>query len=189
MNYRQYIESGLITDKSNPEVGEVSFLDSPSSDCIFHLPIGAADKLAINIVKNYTDINRVDLCIAQFSNYTNVDREGLSAIPFVKYYEKENIHKYLLNMRKSKYCLSPHGDMADCYRHWEAMYMGCIPITLKHKQLERFYELPILFLDSWDQLTEQLLIDSYDSIMSKSDPNKLNIEYWIDELKKFKGEI
>lgn len=189
MNYGQYIESGLITDKSIPEIGEASFLDSPSSDCTFHLPIGVANKTATNIVKNYTNVAKSELCIAQFSNYTNIERATLSAIPFVKYYEKENVHKYLLNMRKSKYCISPHGDMADCYRHWEAMYMGCIPITIKHKQLERFYDLPIMFLDSWNQLTEQLLIDSYDSIMSKSDPNKLHIEYWIGEFKKFKGMI
>ena len=108
---------------------------------------------------------------------------------FVKYieleydkgFDREPTRKFLQNMANAKYCLSPHGHTPDCYRHWEAMYVNCIPVTLKHKYLEPFYDMPILFLDSWDQLTEKLLIDSYDEL-SKRSRDKLNIEYWLDML-------
>jgi hypothetical protein len=62
------------------------------------------------------------------------------------------------------------------------MYMGCIPITIKHKVLEDFYDLPILFLDSWDDLTEDLLLSKYEELLPRFSSEKLEEEYWVNLL-------
>jgi hypothetical protein len=36
---------------------------------------------------------------------------------------------YFLEMAKSKYVVSPNGDRPDCYRHYEAIGLGAVPIT------------------------------------------------------------
>lgn len=130
-----------------------------------------------------------DLIISQFTTLNRTVDQIPPMFDFVKYieleydkgFDREPTRKFLQNMANAKYCLSPHGHTPDCYRHWEAMYVNCIPVTLKHKYLEPFYDMPILFLDSWNQLTEKLLIDSYDEL-SKRSRDKLNIEYWLDML-------
>lgn len=135
------------------------------------------------------DLTKTKLIVSQFTNANRTLEQIPPKFDFVEYFDLEYnagfdrspMKRYLQNMASAKYCLSPHGHTPDCYRHWEAMYVNCIPVTIKHKYLEPFYDMPILFLDSWDQLTEKLLIDSYDEL-SKRSRDKLNIEYWLDML-------
>ena len=45
--------------------------------------------------------------------------------------------------------------------------------------MEDFYDLPILFVDDWDNLSEEYLNSKYDEIMSKEyNLEKLKINYW-----------
>jgi len=45
--------------------------------------------------------------------------------------------------------------------------------------MEDFYDLPILFVDNWESLTEDYLNMKYDEIMSKEyNLEKLKIDYW-----------
>lgn len=147
------------------------------------LPFGCISPWEIHLVNNFPDVKKENLCIAQYRNTKDSNRDNLdvSKFPFVKRYNESNLLSYLMNMKKAKYCLSPWGDTPDCYRHWEAMYVGCIPITIKHDKLEKFYDLPILFLDSWDELSEDFLISKYDETINK-DRTKLDLNYWIDKV-------
>jgi hypothetical protein len=97
----------------------------------------------------------------------------------VKYFEKSPRKDFLENLSSSKYVLSPWGFNPDCYRHWESMYLSAIPITLNHPKLEFMKDLPILFINSWDELSEELLETNYDALLNKS-REKLDIEYWIN---------
>jgi hypothetical protein len=110
------------------------------------------------------------------------DIEKIINLPYVTYFEKQSNEEYLKNISSSKYVLSPHGETPDCYRHWESMYLSAIPITLNHPKLNSFKDLPILFLDSWDELSEELLNDRYSEILNKS-REKLDINYWIELMK------
>lgn len=142
--------------------------------------------MSVHLLRNISDVNRDYLCIAQYNLTYESDRSLMKKYSFVEYLGKSSLDEYLMNMKRSKYCLSPHGMWPDCYRHWEAMYMGCIPITLKHEKLEKFYDMPILFLDSWEELTEEMLIDKYEEISGRS-RHKLELEYWIQLAKNIKG--
>ena len=89
-------------------------------------------------------------------------------------------------MMRSKFVLSPGGLGFDCYRHWEAMYMGTIPV-IEHLNrtdgwLRVFQDLPVLLVDSHDHVTPELLEREYERIISKAKSykyEKLTSEFWI----------
>ena len=70
---------------------------------------------------------------------------------------------YLIELKRSFFCLAPNGNGIDTHRLWESLYVGTIPIvtrTINSVQYEG--KLPIIFLDSWDQLKmEDLTEDLY----------------------------
>eukprot|EP00581_Thalassiosira_minuscula_P011257 CAMPEP_0183725922 /NCGR_PEP_ID=MMETSP0737-20130205/21903_1 /TAXON_ID=385413 /ORGANISM="Thalassiosira miniscula, Strain CCMP1093" /LENGTH=356 /DNA_ID=CAMNT_0025957093 /DNA_START=32 /DNA_END=1099 /DNA_ORIENTATION=- len=56
-----------------------------------------------------------------------------------------------------KFMLSPRGVGLDCYRTWEALYLGMIPVV-KTSTLDSMYQgLPVLIVDEWSDLTPELL--------------------------------
>lgn len=151
------------------------------ADNVHCLPLGINHN-ELNIQK--TIDKNLDKSILCSSQYTKSYRQNIPKFDFVTYFENESNEKYLENISKSKYVISPHGIFPDCYRHWESLYLSAIPITIKHPKLDSFNDLPILFLNSWDELSEELLIKEYDMIINKS-REKLNIEYWINKVKEF----
>jgi len=145
------------------------------------LPLGIQDNTDKLIEKTLEkNLEKSILCSSQYSQFTR--KEKLPEYSFVTYFDKEPIEKYLENIANSKYVISPHGMNPDCYRHWESLYLNSIPITLKHPKLKSFEDLPILFLNSWDELSEELLINEYESLLNKS-REKLDLNYWINLMK------
>ena len=143
------------------------------------LPLGISPESQENILTTIPQEKSI-LCSSQYSNITR--SVNLSGLEFVAYFPKQSNEEFLENISKSKYVLSPHGINPDCFRHWESMYLSAIPITLNHPKLNSFKDLPILFLDSWDELSEELLNDRYEEILNMP-REKLDINYWIDLMK------
>ncbi|MBT4856206.1 hypothetical protein HOM50_04660 [bacterium] len=86
---------------------------------------------------------------------------------------------YLQDLKESRFVLSPKGNGLDFYRHWEALYLGCIPI-LTTSLLDGFFkDLPVLIINDWKEVTEDLLDKTYDEF-SKREFNyeKLDFKYW-----------
>ncbi|MEQ9426815.1 MAG: hypothetical protein RJQ09_20500 [Cyclobacteriaceae bacterium] len=83
-----------------------------------------------------------------------------------------------------RYVLSPSGNGHDCFRTWEALLLGCIPIV-KKTGIEKVFEgLPVIQVDSWDD-------DIKLSNWSKHDPNnlRLTMDYWWGIISKEKQKI
>jgi hypothetical protein len=59
---------------------------------------------------------------------------------------------YLASMARHKFCLCPRGNGIDTHRIWEAWYLQCIPIIVKADWTSAYSGLPLLVLESWDQL-------------------------------------
>ncbi len=93
-------------------------------------------------------------------------------------------HIFIEEMAQHKFTLSPPGLGSDCYRVYESLLMGSIPIV-QHSHIDHLYEgLPVLFIDSWDQVTEEFLNKKYAEIRSKKyNPEKLFMEYWLDYIR------
>ena len=65
---------------------------------------------------------------------------------------------YYANLGRSRFVLSPPGRGWDCYRTYEAVLMGAIPIVRRQPPLsEVVTELPVLVVDDWSEVTEARL--------------------------------
>lgn len=58
----------------------------------------------------------------------------------------------------SKYVLSPPGSGTDCHRTWEAIYLGAIPIVLRSAWGFAEGELPVMIVDDWNEVPDQIII-------------------------------
>lgn len=68
---------------------------------------------------------------------------------------------FLYNLSQSKFMICPRGNAIDCHRNWEVLYMRRVPIMKKHPYLqELFKNYPVLFVDDFNEVTEELLVDN-----------------------------
>jgi len=90
-------------------------------------------------------------------------------------------YKFLDDIYSHKFVFAPRGNGIDTHRLWETLYLRSIPIVAKCLGMEMFSDLPILFVDNWDNITEDFLNEKYIEIMDKSYPlEKLKIDYWLN---------
>jgi hypothetical protein len=101
------------------------------------------------------------------------------------YYEPDKIKRFDNYYSQSKFVfvISPHGIGLDCHRTWEALVLGCIPIV-KTSGLDSLYDnLPVLILNDWSDLTEELMIDTINKFKNiKFNYEKLTIKYWLSKI-------
>jgi hypothetical protein len=68
--------------------------------------------------------------------------------------------------------------------------MGSIPIVINTVALEEFKDLPILFIDNWEEINPEFLNEKYAEIMSKTwNMEKLKFSYWERVIRKRNSEF
>ena len=115
---------------------------------------------------NITNLERNKIADNLISNNLNITYD--TNIPFNEYIERMSQHKFVI---------SPPGNGIDCHRTWEALYVGCIPIVIKNDIYNGWYDLPILQVSSYNDVTQEILNNF---LSKKYSSNKLHIEYWKD---------
>ena len=135
------------------------------------------------------------LCFCSFSLDTNPMRgliyESIKEkkfITFGKIFKEWELHRevadnesFLRFLKRSKFCISPQGKGADCFRTWDALYEKSIPIVQPKNcpVLGRYRDLPILYVDDYSEVTEDLLIKEYKRMLdTEYDFSKLFLHYW-----------
>jgi len=95
----------------------------------------------------------------------------------------KQFERYMDQLYNHKFVFSPEGNGMDTIRTWECLYMGTIPIE-KRNLNNRFYtDLPICFVDEWDEVTEEFLYKEYNRIkVEKWNMKKLQFKYWKDKI-------
>jgi hypothetical protein len=79
--------------------------------------------------------------------------------------------------------LCPRGNGIDTHRLWETLYMGSIPIVIRHQAFDEFHDLPILFINEWTDVTETFFRTEYMRITNASwNLEKLKFGYWEQKL-------
>jgi len=74
---------------------------------------------------------------------------------------------YYQQIASHKFVFSPRGNGTDCHRTWEALYLRTIPIVKKSSSMNEFKNLPILFIDDWEEVNYNFLCDKYEEMSSK----------------------
>lgn len=89
------------------------------------------------------------------------------------------------NISSTPFCLSPFGYGIDCHRHYEILALGAIPI-IRGKILHRLFEdMPVLYVEKWEDITRTLLVETLKELSTqKFDYSKLKIAYWKNFLRK-----
>uniref|UniRef100_A0A6T6N8I7 Exostosin GT47 domain-containing protein n=1 Tax=Timspurckia oligopyrenoides TaxID=708627 RepID=A0A6T6N8I7_9RHOD len=81
---------------------------------------------------------------------------------------------------------SPRGIASDCYRHYQALYSGSVPLVdFHHSLIEPLKDLPIIFVTDWNNVTVEFLVQKSKELLSRKDPfhwNKLSQLYWYDKV-------
>ena len=92
--------------------------------------------------------------------------------------------EYLDNVYNHKFVFSPEGNSIDTHRKWEALYLGTIPIERRNINNQFYTDLPICFVDDWENVTEDFLESEYTRIKSsKWNMDKITFEYWRNKIK------
>lgn len=86
---------------------------------------------------------------------------------------------YLSEIKRHKFVLCPSGNGIGSARNWETLYLRRVPVMEKHPyKTELFEDFPVLFVDDFSQVTEQLLLDNdhlYQQVMNIN-PDLLDLE-------------
>lgn len=85
------------------------------------------------------------------------------------------------------FVISPPGNGDDCIRIWETLYLGKIPVVLRSPSMRFFEGLPIMFVDSWQEVTEDSLQQFYNEQEERAskglhDLDMITLSYWRKQL-------
>lgn len=89
--------------------------------------------------------------------------------------------QYIEGLARCKYCISPPGNGIDCYRIWESLYVGVIPVVEWDPAFKKFLNLPILFIKSWKDITPLFLEVNYPRFkqwISNFNTSIMQMDYW-----------
>ena len=114
------------------------------------------------------------------TRYAQDRRDALKEIPTdAVYYEPTPVNRFKTWVNQSKYefVISPFGGGLDCHRTWEALALNCIPIIHSSPLNKMFEGLPVLFVNSW---TDVSFAGSFESACAHP---KLTLKYWTDLIK------
>lgn len=167
-------------------------IDRPQTNKLRAIPIGLANEhwqhhccQIIDELRSGADRKRDYLvyCNIRVASWP-AEREPVRLLfenqPFVLY-EKERVNEraYLERIAQAKCTLSPRGNGLDCYRTWEALYLGCIPV-IKTSTLDPIFEdLPVIIIEDWKQVTKKFLEGQYEKIKHGTYRlEKMYFDYW-----------
>lgn len=87
-------------------------------------------------------------------------------------------HDYLNRVAQSAFVISPPGNGMDCHRIWECIYLKAIPVVQNNTAFTQFRDLPILFIDDWNSVTNDFLRNKLEKIPENKLPAELMLDHW-----------
>lgn len=127
---------------------------------------------------------------AMTTRYGYDRKDAIKEVPKeLVYYEPNKIErKYSWNNQTNHaFVLSPHGGGFDCHRTWEALILGCIVIVKKSPIDELFKDLPVLIIDKWSDVKENLLKETVEKYKTMTfNYEKLTLVYWLNLINSYK---
>ena len=138
---------------------------------------------------------RIPKCYSNFhfvtyQEFGNPRKEAMEKIPQdLVFYEPTLIPRFNTwdNQAKYAFVLSPMGHGMDCHRTWEALMLGCI-VIVKKSIIDSLYEnLPVLIVDEWEDITQELLNETIEKFKNiEFDYERITLKYWINKIKSLK---
>lgn len=131
------------------------------------------------VTTNPTFLPKDKLCYMNFG-YTSQDRvvwyQHLSKQPFIYDgikntlnapgidYMTVKMHMFFEETARSKYAIVPPGHGIDTFRLYETLLMRTIPICINYPYYQHFKDWPVLLVNDYSELTEDLLNAKWDEL-------------------------
>ena len=156
------------------------------------IPIGLENRYwgrtNFEIIQKYKNLTKDKLLYLNFSLKTNKNRKPIMDNLLKKGFkqnEKLPWNEYIKDLASHKFAISPNGNGVDCHRTWECLYLGVVPIVTKSIVMSFFKDLPILFVNNYDVITEDFLNLKYKEFQDKTfSLDKLSLTYWKNKILK-----
>ena len=162
------------------------FFDHPK---VFSMPLGQQSNAA-EALQTRPFANRTNLLLisnSESDTRTPIIQQVISNFNGTVSNRYNDGSDYFEQMRSSMFVLCPSGLGWDTYRGWEALILGTIPILetyyRKDGMFRAYYDLPVLWVDHYDNVTPELLKHEYPRILSLAKNytfEKLTNQWWID---------
>lgn len=92
--------------------------------------------------------------------------------------------EYLIDLKESHFVLCPRGNGLDCHRIWETLLVDSYPIVKSSSLDQLFNGLPVLIVNEWQDITEDLL---HQTLINFSHTDyafgKMYITFWTNLIK------
>ena len=141
----------------------------------------------VNEKKNYRNLIYVNHNIGTNVNQRQEVYMLLQNKPWatLKYgFNGQDYGSYIDEIYNHKFVVCPEGNGIDTHRKWETLYLNSIPIEKRSINNSFYTDLPICFVDNWNELTEDFLNSEYDRITNTTwNMDKLNMSYWTQKIK------
>lgn len=96
-----------------------------------------------------------------------------------------NFTNYIENIDSHRFVLCPEGNGIDTHRLWESLYMGARPIVKKNVNTLFYKDLPIYYVDTWEEINEDGLMDIIiNDLLQKREysHDMLKMSYWKNKI-------
>jgi len=88
-------------------------------------------------------------------------------------------HKFVEEIHRHNFCLSPLGRAVDCYRTWDAMFAKSIPIVDLTLHTSHYEDLPMVLIDDWGLISKYFLEEVFHTMLRcEYNFEKLTARYW-----------
>jgi hypothetical protein len=155
-----------------------------------HLP-GAQELILINIKEKskpfYQRIPKIYVNFSKYNDRFGDRKKSLKNIPSNLLVINDKFTKRTYNwniIANYAFVLSPFGNGMDCHRTWETLCLGSIPIVNAPNFKKMFENLPVLIVNNWSDITQELLYNTIKDFKTKTfNYDKLKLQYWISQIK------
>ncbi|TXT66073.1 MAG: hypothetical protein BAJALOKI3v1_50073 [Promethearchaeota archaeon] len=162
------------------------------------LPLGVLDE-HLKIIDKINSFDKKSLVYCNFDIRTNITNrkpifdwatnqdwidEELPPINIPWEIYKLKLFDYFNKLSSYYFTLAPFGCGYDCFRTWESLYLGVIPIVQKC-QANKFFakKLPILMVEDYKELSKNYLEQKLKEFYNRNDysVDYLDMDYWLYE--------
>lgn len=100
---------------------------------------------------------------------------------------------HMQQLGEAKYVASPPGYGIDCYRTWEALIMGAVPIVERSEFQSLYDNMPVMVVNKWTEVTRENLT-KFESTLGLGPDGvplrpKIWLRYWIEQIKMLRLEF
>ena len=128
--------------------------------------------------------------------YLNIRNTHPSRVDVLNFFSKQPFcttskfvpfETYIADLTLSRFVISPRGFNLDCFRTWEALYAGSIPIV-ESTGIESIYEgLPVIIVPNINSMTKEFLDTQFEELRGKTfHLERLHAKYWLDQIQVLK---